>query len=172
MSQTLSPGGRMRALLVLGRVSNLPTVWSNCLAAWLLAGGGPWPRFGLLCLGATLLYTGGMFLNDAVDEGFDRRYRPERPIPSGQISVSTVWILSVLWLVPGWAVFFVLGRTAVQLALALLVAIVLYDFVHKRTTFSPFLMAACRFLLYLPAAVSARGVLSSALMWRALALAA
>jgi 4-hydroxybenzoate polyprenyltransferase len=162
----------MRALLVLGRVSNLPTVWSNCLAAWLLAGGGTWPQFGLLCLGATLLYTGGMFLNDAVDEGFDRRYRPERPIPSGQISTSTVWILAILWLVPGWAVFFVLGRMAVQLALALLVAIVLYDFVHKRTTFSPFLMAACRFLLYLLAAASARGVVSSALVWRALALAA
>lgn len=162
----------MRALLVLGRVSNLPTVWSNCLAAWLLAGGGPWSQFGLLCLGATLLYTGGMFLNDAVDEGFDRRYRPERPIPSGQISAGTVWVLSAVWLVPGWALFFVLGRMAAQLAAALLAAIVLYDFVHKRTSLSPWLMASCRFLLYLLAAASARGGLSAAVGWRAFALAA
>ena len=25
---------------MLGRVSNVPTVWTNCLAGWLLAGGG------------------------------------------------------------------------------------------------------------------------------------
>ena len=31
-------------LLALGRVSNLPTVWTNCLAGAMLAGGGssPW----------------------------------------------------------------------------------------------------------------------------------
>ena len=31
--------GCFKALLLLGRVSNLPTIWSNCLASWLLAGG-------------------------------------------------------------------------------------------------------------------------------------
>ena len=35
---------KLRTLLVLGRVSNLPTVWSNCFAGWLLAGGGLWPE--------------------------------------------------------------------------------------------------------------------------------
>src|SRR6266853_1629535 len=101
----------MRTLLVLGRVSNLPTVWSNCLAGWLLGRGGPWDRFALLCLGATLLYTGGMFLNDAVDEEFDRRYRPERPIASGRITGCTVWVLSCIWLVIGWLVFLRLGAS-------------------------------------------------------------
>ena len=71
----------LRALLVLGRVSNLPTVWSNCLAAWWLAGGGTVERLPFLLLGATLLYTGGMFLNDAFDADFDNQYRKERPIP-------------------------------------------------------------------------------------------
>ena len=70
----------MRTLLVLARISNVPTVWSNCFAASLLAGGTSGSRLALLCLGATLLYTGGMFLNDAVDQVFDRQYRPERPI--------------------------------------------------------------------------------------------
>ena len=28
-----------RALLVLGRVSNLPTIWSNCLCGWLIGVG-------------------------------------------------------------------------------------------------------------------------------------
>ena len=65
-----------RALLVLGRVSNLPTVWSNCLAGWLLGGGGEWGGFCWLCLGATALYVGGMYLNDAFDAEFDRVFRP------------------------------------------------------------------------------------------------
>src|SRR5579864_4859637 len=172
-SRTGEPApSRMRVLLVLGRVSNLPTVWSNCLAAWLLAGGGAWQRFGLVCLGATLLYTGGMFLNDAVDAGFDRRYRPERPIPSGQISARIVWVLAVVWLAGGWAVFFALGKLPTQFASALLLAIVVYDLVHKHTTLSPVLMAACRFLLYLLASSSiVPGATRSHIVWRAIALA-
>ena len=144
----------MRTLLVLARISNLPTVWSNCLAAWLLAGGGPWDRFGLLCLGATLLYTGGMFLNDAVDQGFDRRYRPERPIVAGQIPSRAVWILSLVWLIGGWAVLLFLGRTTAIVGSALLAGIVVYDLVHKRTILAPLLMAGCRLLLYLTAAAA------------------
>lgn len=142
----------MRTLLVLARVSNLPTVWSNCLAAWLLAGGGPWTRFALVCLGATLLYTGGMFLNDAVDEAFDRRYRPERPIVSGQIASRSVWILSGLLLVGGCATLGLLGNVSAWYAGGLAAMIIFYDLVHKRTVFAPFPMAACRLLLYLTAA--------------------
>ena len=65
----------LRTLLVLGRVSNLPTVWTNCLAGWLLGGGGDWTRFAWLCAGATLVYVGGMFLNDAFDAEFDAQGR-------------------------------------------------------------------------------------------------
>jgi len=73
MPPSLSLTSRFRTVLVLGRGSNLPTVWSNCLAAWLLGGGGPAKYFAQLLAGTTLLYTGGMFLNDAVDADFDRR---------------------------------------------------------------------------------------------------
>ena len=31
-----------------------------------------------LCLGGSLIYTGGMYLNDAFDVRFDRSFRPER----------------------------------------------------------------------------------------------
>jgi hypothetical protein len=162
----------MRALLVLARVSNLPTVWSNCLAAWLLGGGSRWDQFALICLGATLLYTGGMFLNDAVDQGFDRHYRPERPIVSGQIGSRTVWGMSIVWLASGWATCLPLGRTPALFASFLLVAIVLYDVVHKRTKFAPLLMASCRFLLYVVAASASADGANPPLLWRAAALAA
>src|SRR5271169_3469961 len=82
---------RFRTLLVLGRVSNLPTVWSNCLAGWWLGGGGNLGKLPLLFFGVSALYTGGMFLNDALDVEFDRQRRASRPIPSGRISVDTVW---------------------------------------------------------------------------------
>ena len=73
-----SPLSFLRTLLVLGRSSNLPTVWSNCLAGWLLSGGGELKTFLWLCAGATCLYTGGMYLNDAIDANFDLQFRRER----------------------------------------------------------------------------------------------
>src|ERR1035438_6002811 len=82
---------QFRTLLVLGRVSNLPTVWSNCLAGWWLSGGGNFWKLPLLLLGMSALYTGGMFLNDAFDADFDQQRRAARPIPSGKVSAETVW---------------------------------------------------------------------------------
>jgi len=89
---------RLRTFLILGRVSNLPTVWSNCLAGWWLGGGGNFRNLPFLLAGATFLYVGGMFLNDAFDAEFDRRYRKERPIPSGMIELKSVW----RWGLGGW----------------------------------------------------------------------
>jgi 4-hydroxybenzoate polyprenyltransferase len=181
----MSPGTRQRpyltcgtltkrfgVLLVLGRVSNLPTVWSNCLAAWLLSGAGPWPRFFFLTLGATLLYTAGMFLNDAFDADFDRQYRPERPIPSGLISPRTVWVVGCSLLLLSWLALVPLGTTTILFGASLAGLIVLYDAIHKHTIFAPIFMAGCRFLLYLLAGCSADTGFSSALLLCALALAA
>jgi 4-hydroxybenzoate polyprenyltransferase len=63
---------QFRTLLILGRVLNLPTVWSNCLAGWWLSGGGNVWKLPLLFFGVSALYTVGMFLNDA---DFDRQCR-------------------------------------------------------------------------------------------------
>jgi len=160
------------ALLVLGRISNLPTVWSNCLAAWLLNGGVLGPNFFLLSAGATLLYTGGMFLNDAFDVEFDRQHRRERPIPSGKISVGAVWLFGVGFLLLGWLLILPLGTLAALAALLLAVTIVGYDAIHKRTAFAPLLMAACRFLLYFVAAAATQPRVSAVVLWHGLALAA
>src|SRR5438105_11549728 len=92
---------RVSTFLVLGRVSNLPTVWSNCLAGWWLGGGGNFGNLPFLLAGATFLYVGGMFLNDAFDAEFDRRHRKERPIPSGMIALDSVWRWGLAWLALG-----------------------------------------------------------------------
>lgn len=162
----------LRTLLVLGRVSNLPTVWSNCLAGWLLGGGGDWWRFGLLCAGATCVYVGGMYLNDAFDTQFDQQHRSERPIPSGAISSSLVWRLGFTWLAAGVAALFLLGPVPAALTVGLSLSVLVYDAIHKIFAFSPVLMAACRFFLYLVAATATGNDLTGLAVWSALALAA
>ena len=139
---------QLRTLLVLGRVSNLPTVWSNCLAGWWLGGGGNYWKLPFLFLGISLLYTGGMFLNDAFDEEFDRQRRAERPIPSGKISASLVWRFGFAQLALGILLLLFCGKIAAVCAGLLALTILLYDFVHKFFNASPWLMGACRFWVY------------------------
>jgi hypothetical protein len=163
---------QLRTLLILGRVSNLPTVWSNCLAGWLLSDGGSLFRLALVCFGTSCLYIGGMYWNDAFDANFDRQYRKERPIPSGAIPEEQVWLWGLFWLGTGTISLIFLDKTTAILTLFLLGFIVVYDAVHKMITFSPVLMSACRFFLYLVAAsVGLQGVTGLAI-WSALALAA
>jgi hypothetical protein len=161
---------RWRTLLVLGRVSNLPTVWSNCLAGWLLGGGGPVMKLLLVCFGTSCLYVGGMYLNDAFDANFDREYRKERPIPSGAITLAEVWRWGVFWILLGAASLSLLGWKVATLALLLALAILLYDAVHKMIVFSPVLMAACRFLVYLVAATAAARGVDGLTLWSAIVL--
>ncbi len=141
--------------LRLGRVSNLPTVWTNTLAAVVLAG---WPAAGwatvLLMLAISLAYVGGMYLNDAFDADIDARERPERPIPSGMVSRRTVYLAGYGMLAACVVLLGLIGiARGVGLApaaggLALAGAIVLYDWNHKGNRFSPLLMGLCRALVY------------------------
>src|SRR3954469_12134442 len=110
---------RLRTLLVLGRASNLPTVWSNCLAGWWLGGHGETKNLPFLFVGITLLYIGGMYLNDAFDANFDRQHRQEGPRPRGDIEVSMVWKLALLWITLGLASLFWIGDMTGALGVAL-----------------------------------------------------
>jgi 4-hydroxybenzoate polyprenyltransferase len=143
----------LRTLLVLARVSNLPTVWSNLLAGWLLAVGGRDFSVALL-LGGSFLYVGGMFLNDFCDADFDARYCLERPIPAGKISRQAVGWMAGFFFAAGLACLATLGWLTIGIALLLIAAIVLYDFRHKGVWWAPLVMGFCRFLLY-PLAASA-----------------
>ena len=139
---------QLRALLDLGRVSNLPTVWSNCLAGWWLGGGENFGKLPLLLLGVSALCTGGMFLNAAFDADFDRHRHPERPVPSGAISLAAVWNWGWAWLALGLLCLTILGKTTGALAIVLAICIVIYDAAHKAFTASPWLMGVCRFWVY------------------------
>ena len=161
-----------KSWLILARASNLPTVWSNCLAAGALGGGLETGRMLVVILSASAVYIGGMVLNDAFDADFDRQFRRERPIPSGAVSEQRVWQAGWSLMVAGVIGLAVQGWWTAVLSALLAGSVILYDAIHKRVTVSPVLMAACRFFLFLTvASVGERGVNGEAL-WAALALAA
>ena len=163
---------KLRTLLILGRVSNVPTVWSNCLAGWILGGGGSVWNLVLLCLGASCSYVGGMYLNDAFDAEFDRQHRSIRPIPSGAISETEVWIWGLGWLSAGVLALSFFHWKTTLLVFLMTGAILFYDWLHKSVAFSPFLMALCRFFLYLVAASTGTDGVTGLAIWCSLALSA
>jgi 4-hydroxybenzoate polyprenyltransferase len=154
---------KARTLLELGRVSNLPTVFSNVLCGAALTGERlrPLPLV-LAVLAGSLFYVGGMFLNDAFDAAIDAKERPERPIPSGRVARSTVLGMGFGMLAAGEGLLAVsaLGGLAPSGALlpaagwATATAVIVYDRWHKGLAWSPLVMGACRAGLYFVGAAS------------------
>ena len=160
-----------RTLLRLGRVSNLPTVWTNVLAATALAGGDPWaPRTGVALLAMTLFYVGGMYLNDAFHRQIDACERPSRPIPAGEISVAAVLSAGFAMLAVGIGLMSLFGFAPGLAGLGLAATIVFYDLHHKGNPFSPVVMGLCRALVYVGAALIASGAVPGAVLVGAVAL--
>jgi 4-hydroxybenzoate polyprenyltransferase len=151
---SLSVSQKLRAWMVLGRISNLPTVWSNCLAGCFLGGWNAPGAIALLCLGSSLLYVGGMFLNDVCDVNFDTQFRPERPIVSGALTWRRATIATVILFSAGLILIATINFRSAAWAVSLTILIVIYDLVHKKIPIAPLLMAGCRFLLYLTAAAA------------------
>lgn len=143
-----------RAWCDLARAGNLPSVWSNVLAALVLSTpalatasrSAPWPPWPLW-LSATILgslaYAGGAMLNDVVDADIDARHRGDRAIPSGAVSRRAAAAVGTLMLAAAVLLFARLGASWLW-ASAMAMAIVAYDVLHKRWAGSVVLMAACR----------------------------
>jgi 4-hydroxybenzoate polyprenyltransferase len=152
----------LETLLKLGRVSNLPTVWTNVLAGTVLAGGDPLSaRTCIVALAMSLFYIGGMFLNDYCDRNVDARERPRRPIPAGEISEKAVAGIALALLAAGLALVAMFGIVAAAGGLALALAILGYDFFHKGNPVAPIIMGLCRALVYCAAASAAVGGVSA-----------
>ncbi|GEP44695.1 UbiA family prenyltransferase [Brevifollis gellanilyticus] len=142
----------IRPWLELARISNLPTVWTNVTAGWLLADGGLGnPVLLWMLLAGSLLYTGGMILNDAADVKFDREHRKERPIPSGKVSAVMAWSVGLGMLVGGWCVAVLVAGASVSITTALVGCILFYDLYHKPWSGAVWVMGMCRVLLMLMA---------------------
>jgi len=160
-------------LLRLGRVSNLPTVWTNVLVGAVLSGG-VWRgwQLGLVLVAMSLFYVGGMYLNDYFDRAIDARERPERPIPSGHIAARAVAAIGFGLVGAGAIATAAMGPTAAAVAALLAISIVAYDLHHKANTFAPVVMGVCRALVYCATAAALSGGVAIFLAIAAVAIAA
>jgi 4-hydroxybenzoate polyprenyltransferase len=170
---------KLKTLLLLGRTSNLPTVWTNMLAGAVLSGAifGP-NALGVLLVTGSAFYEGGMFLNDAFDAEIDAKQRPNRPIPSGVVARGTVYLLGFGLLALGIVLLtlaaglqLTLGGPATILAGGFTCAAILaYNRWHKGHAWSPIVMGACRAGLYVTAALAVSGQLGQGVLLGAGAL--
>lgn len=159
-----------RTALKLGRVSNLPTVWSNVIAATALAGGAAWHVVVTLSAAISLMYVAGMFLNDAFDRNIDARERPERPIPAGEISADAVVVVGSTLLIVGIVALAAINDRVGFAGLALGGAILLYNWHHKGNPAAPFVMGLCRALVYVAAASAVTATLTPVVLVPAAAM--
>jgi 4-hydroxybenzoate polyprenyltransferase len=151
-------GGRLLAYLQLFRAPNVFTAVADVTMGFLFVQQSleNYPPFLLLMLASSFLYVAGMVLNDVYDFDRDSAERPERPLPSGRISLAWArWLgyeLLVVGVILGWCAGWLgdapqqfpwrAGATATLLA----VCVVLYDAVLTQTAVAPRVMGACRFL--------------------------
>lgn len=145
----------LAAHLRMGRVSNLPTVWSDCIAAWTIAKGSFEPTLAFMIVAISAVYVGGMYLNDACDAEWDAVHKPDRPIPSGRVGRNTAYAAAFACFAFGLSLAWGEGWLATLVCLALVATVVAYDVVHKVAPWSPLLMGACRALIYVAVAAAA-----------------
>lgn len=141
----------IRACFDLARAGNFPSVASNVLAALVLStpAAPAWPatpQLVLAVLAGCLIYAGGATFNDVADAKFDAVHRPERPIPSGILTLPAASGIAAIEMILGLGLLVAAGASAVW-AVALAGTIVAYDWIHKRWAGSVVLMAGCRVLL-------------------------
>ena len=144
---------KLKAVLELCRISNLPTVISNCTAGYLMSANIINWDLALIVIGASLLYSGGMAMNDVVDAKYDIKNKPDRPIASSKLTVGFSAAFTIGLLVSG-IFFLVLSKSSLLWILALVVSIVVYNIIHKKTSSAIYVMGLCRSLLYLVAGYS------------------
>jgi len=94
---------------------------------------------------AVLLYCAGLILNDLFDLQEDRRDRPSRPLPSGQIHAKTAAVTAIVLLIGGVVAASFNGALCGGIAAVLALAVVSYNAGVKRIPIAgPLNMGLCR----------------------------
>lgn len=156
---TRKPPGEPSKLLTymrLCRIPNVFTAFADVAMGYLFVNRGVehWEALVALLAASGCLYTAGMVLNDVFDVEKDRVERPQRPIPSGAVSLPQARSLGlglliagvVCALAAGWSGGGAIPYRSGVIGVALAVAILLYDGLLKSTIVAPWIMGGCRFL--------------------------
>ena len=159
------------------RLPNLLTVPGDPVAGTLLAAAAvsrvPDGLAMAAAAGASLcLYAFGLILNDLMDIETDRAERPDRPLPSGEISVPQARMAAIAMALSGLNLALTAGRLALYAAAVLAALIILYNGGAKRIPVASVLtMGLCRGTSLVLGAL-ALGMPASACQWLPVLLAA
>lgn len=146
---------KLLAHLRLTRPANIVTAISDIWAGFAIAGASGFLLAGQteeylapflwLTLATVGLYGGGVAFNDVFDAELDKVERPERPIPSGQVSLGRAILLSLSLLLMGIIAGFKVSYWSGELTIFVAVFAVLYDAWGKhQKIFGPINMGLCR----------------------------
>lgn len=138
----------IRSYLQLVRAPAAFSAASNIIAAQFVASGGApdWRMAGLLLVISAGLYSAGMAMNDCYDHAIDNVERPDRPIPSGRVTLEKAWLLVAVLVAIAMIAGAVAGPRQLLVAVILLSAIWLYNAKAKGRTWGPVVMGLCRYL--------------------------
>lgn len=138
----------IRPYLQLLRLPTVFTAMADIFLGFLLARGSfqPVEDFLLLLAASSGLYLAGMVFNDVFDRHVDARERPQRPIPSGRVSVRQAVILGAALGLGGLIAAGWVGLLSLAVAGGLAVSVFAYDALLKRIFPGPAGMGLCRFL--------------------------
>ncbi|PHN02331.1 polyprenyltransferase [Flavilitoribacter nigricans DSM 23189 = NBRC 102662] len=104
-----------------------------------------WADYFLLWIATVGLYGGGVVFNDIFDLSIDRVERPERPLPSGAVSLQQATTLGIGLLSVGVLAAFAVNVIAGGVAILTAFLALLYDKVGKHHPFwGPLNMSLCR----------------------------
>jgi len=145
---------RLKSVLALCRVSNLPTVWMNVITAALLVSYATqqpvaWLMVVGLAIAISAFYCAGMSLNDVCDYQWDKEHQPYRPLVAGKLSLQQAKVITAVLFIVGFALLSLAPFFAgVFAGLALFIVIVAYNVLHKKHASSVLLMAGARTLVF------------------------
>ena len=140
---------RLKEYLLLIRLPNIFTAPSNILTGYLAAvtvAEANSVHLIALMVSSGLLYIGGIVLNDYFDVEIDKRERPFRPLPSGNISKRHALAIAMVAMLIANTIALIFGPVSVAVSLVLTFAIIVYDYRLKHGLSGPFAMGSARFL--------------------------
>jgi 4-hydroxybenzoate polyprenyltransferase len=140
----------LRQYLILVRLPNVFTAPSNVLtgylAAVLPAANADALQLFLLLLSSILLYIAGIVFNDYFDIDLDKRERPYRPLPSGDITKKVALLIAIISLISANILAFTASMSSLAVCIIMSVMVIGYDYKLKNTFFGPIAMGIIRSL--------------------------
>lgn len=140
------------AILKLVRPPNVFTAFADAIAGLLIARAAGVDIAGsecLLILASGCLYLAGIVFNDIFDRDIDAQERPERPIPSGAVSLRLASALGTGLIGVGLGLAWSVSTESGLIGVALIAAIFAYDGFSKHHAIGPVNMGLCRSLNFL-----------------------